>query len=69
MFLNTLNNKLIAIWIGLKNSEMAVLVVDSFAFLGPLCNRFWTTITINLEGEIISLESLLIIHVIAAWLG
>ena len=65
----TFDNESVSVWIGLSNGKMAIFSIDSFAFFSPFGNRFWATITVNLEGKVISFKGFLIIHVIGTGLG
>ena len=62
--LYTFDVKSVSVWIGLSNGKMAIFSIDSFAFFGPFGNWFWVTITVNLEGKVVSFEGFLIIHII-----
>ena len=67
--LYTFDNKSVSVWIGLSNGKMTIFGIDSFALFSPFGNWFWVTITVNLEGKVISFKGFLIIHVIGAGLG
>ena len=66
---NTLNDELIAVWIVLDDSKMAIFSIDCCAFFGPFCNGFWASIALHMKRKFISLKSLLVIHIVARWFG